>query len=91
MTTCLIFFLRSLHWRMISCIGRKWTIFSISSFSAVFFRGAFLHRKHTSVFLFSLPFSLYSLVIDTNTLQVPFIQAVNTFVYLHFVVPAQAV
>lgn len=30
-------------------------------------------------------------MIDTDTLQVPFIQAVNTFVYLHFVVPAQAV
>ena len=29
-------------------------------------------------------------MIDADTLQVPFIQAVNTFVYFYFMVPSQA-
>ena len=37
------------------------------------------------------PFGLYRLMIDADTLQVPFIQAVNTFVYFYFMVPSQTV
>ena len=35
------------------------------------------------------PFGLYPLMIDADTLQVPFIQAVNTFVYFYFMVPSR--
>ena len=50
------------------------------------FLGLLLPQKRESVYVF-----LHRLVVDANPFQVPFIQAVDTFVDFHLVVPSQAV
>ena len=41
--------------------------------------------------LFKKALALYGLMVDTDSLQIPFIQAMHSFVNLHLVVPSQTV